>query len=227
LSYGDCSQVYAGDILTFKLIVENKTRRDRFDIGIDIQGDKSTRHDFSAEEEWSMSCRTRALQRGWQNLPEVQVNTRYPFGLLFSWSKKSNMNKKALIYPKPAAWEDFPVSSAANKQTANRKKISHDDFSGLRRFRAGDPPQHIDWKTYARGKGLYSKEFVSGEVPELFFKWEDSEGDKEQRISQLTRWVLEAAKEGISFGMALPGFSVAAGTSEKHMQTCLKRLALL
>lgn len=226
LSYGNCSAVFAGNMLNYSLILTSRTKRDRYDIGIDIHGDQSRRKDFPASDVLNIICSTRVNKRGWHKLPAVQVNTRYPLGLLFSWSKSAELDRKTLVYPQPAEWQEFPVRYSGNSPKSVMIKNNHEDYSGSRKFRKGDPPQHIDWKAYARGKGLYSKEFVGGELPEMSFNWADTHGDKEHRISLLTRWVIEAGAQGISFGLELPGKKILPANDESHLFECLKALAL-
>jgi uncharacterized protein (DUF58 family) len=227
LAYGSCNPVFAGKLLSYTLILRNQTKRDRFDIGIDIKGDESRRRDFSAYETLNIECSTRVSSRGWHALPPVQVNTRFPLGLLFSWSKPSQLAKKSLVYPVPAEWQEFPPRYSGNASTQRQSRMDNDDFSGLRQYRKGDSPQHIDWKTFARGKGLHSKEFSGGEMPIMVFRWSDTTGDKEHRISLLTRWVIEAGTQGISFGLKLPVQELAPSRSEKQVAKCLKLLALM
>lgn len=227
LSYGECKPVFAGKLLSYTLVLKNQTQRDRFDIGIDIKGDKSRRRDCSAYETLKIECTTRVKHRGWHSLPDVQVNTRFPIGLLFSWSKPAQLEKKSLVYPQPAPWTDFPVRYSGNSTAQIQSRRDNDDFSGLRQYRKGDSPQHIDWKTYARGKGLHSKEFSGGEMPIMIFNWSDTAGDYEQRISLLTRWVIEAGTQGIRFGLDLPGHKVDVSNDELQVTKCLQLLALM
>ena len=226
ISYGTCQPAFAGDKLSYKLLLTNHSKRERYDIGIDIEGEKSRRRDFTGYETQAIECSTMVKTRGWHSLPSVQVNSRFPLGLLFSWSRPSNLDRKCLVYPEPAPWQEFPTRYTAGAVNQVQKKSSTDDYSGLRLFRDGDPPQHIDWKSYARGKGLYSKEFLGGESPVMIFRWEDTRGDREFRISLLTRWVVEADKQGIRFGLDLPGVTLAADRNDKHAAACLKQLAL-
>ena len=227
LSYGDCKPVFAGKLLSYTLVLRNQTPRDRYDIGIDIKGEQSRRRDFSANETLNIDCSTRVKKRGWHVLPPVQVNTRFPLGLLFTWSKQTRLEKKGLVYPSPSAWQDFPERYSGNSMVQTQSRRSNDDFSGLRQYRKGDSPQHIDWKTYARGKGLYSKEFSGGEMPLMIFKWGDTAGEKEQRISLLTRWVIEAGAQGIRFGLDLPGHVISPSNDDKQVPKCLQLLALM
>ncbi|NOY16524.1 MAG: hypothetical protein GXP23_06300 [Gammaproteobacteria bacterium] len=104
ISYGTCSAVFAGNILRYTLILSNRSKRDRYDIGIDMKGDQSRRRDFSARDVLTIECSTRVRKRGWYSLPTMQVNTRYPLGLLFSWSKPTGLDRKTLVYPEPAKW---------------------------------------------------------------------------------------------------------------------------
>lgn len=52
------------------------------------------------------------------------------------------------------------------------------------------------------------------------------EGDTETRISQLTRWVLDAHAAGLSYGLRLPGTERAPDSGEAHFRLCLEALAL-
>ena len=226
LSYGGCNPVFAGNMLNYKILLSNSAKRDRYDIGIDIEGEQSQRRDFTANETLTIECSTLVKKRGWYTLPAVQVNTRYPLGLLFSWSKPVALERKCLVYPRPSPRHQFPDSVGGESVKPVQSNVSSDDFSGLREFREGDTPQHIDWKTYARGKGLYSKEFLGGEMPEITFKWEQTFGDREGRISLLTRWVIDAGAQGIKFGLKLPGTSIQPSNDELHIAKCLATLAL-
>ena len=226
LSYGECRPVFAGKKLSYTLILSNQTARDRYDIGIDIKGNQSRRRDFAANENLHIECSTLVKKRGWYSLPPVQVNTRFPLGLLFSWCRPAELGRKGLVYPRPAEWQEFPARYSGNSFKPTQSRNSNDDYSGLRQYRKGDSPQHIDWKTYARGKGLYSKEFLGGDMPQMIFNWEDTYGDREQRISMLTRWVIEAGAQGIRFGIELPGVQVQPSNDDGQIAKCLKILAL-
>ena len=226
LSYGDCRPVFAGNNLSYTIILRNRSERDRYDIGIDIRGDQSRRRDFSANETLHIECNTKVKTRGWYKLPPLQVNTRFPLGLLFSWSRQAKLGRKTLVYPRPAGWQEFPARYAESSNKPIQSRNSNDDYSGLRQYQKGDSPQHIDWKTFARGKGLHSKEFLGGDMPLMMFSWNDTQGDKEQRISLLTRWIIEAGVQGIRFGIDLPGYYIAPSNDEQQIAKCLKILAL-
>jgi uncharacterized protein (DUF58 family) len=62
---------------------------------------------------------------------------------------------------------------------------------------------------------------------ELWINWSDtSVKGIEQKLSQLTRWVLLADKANLSYGLKLPDAVIQPGTSKHHLESCLKQLAL-
>ena len=85
----------------------------------------------------------------------------------------------------------------------------------------------MDWKAVARGRPLSIKEFTGGGAAQLWFGWSQLEGlETESRLSQLTRWVLEAEQEGGEFGVRLPGITINLDSSSGHTIKCLEALAL-
>ena len=63
-------------------------------------------------------------------------------------------------------------------------------------------------------------------VEELLLDWDRFGGlDAEQRLSRLSRMVLDASRAEIRYGLALPGQRVPAGAGELHKHRCLGALA--
>ncbi|MCP5430773.1 MAG: DUF58 domain-containing protein [Chromatiaceae bacterium] len=86
-----------------------------------------------------------------------------------------------------------------------------DDFAGLRGYRPGDLPSQIDWKSYARERGLNTRVFSGQAATPLWLDWVDAPGnDVELRVSALTRAVLDAESAGRHYGLR-PGLDDCAG----------------
>jgi uncharacterized protein (DUF58 family) len=49
---------------------------------------------------------------------------------------------------------------------------------------------------------------------------------REARLSRLARWVILASRNGLRFGLRLPGSEVALGEGEAQRERCLRELAL-
>jgi uncharacterized protein (DUF58 family) len=102
-----------------------------------------------------------------------------------------------------------------------------EEFQTLRSYKPGDTPRQIAWKALAREKGLLVKEFGAMASTDLWLDYEALRGlGAEDRLSRLTWWVLEAERMQLSYGLKLPGRSIAPSTGALHRGLCLEALAL-
>ena len=103
-----------------------------------------------------------------------------------------------------------------------------DDFAGLRAYHTGDPPRHIAWKAAARGQGLLTKQFSGQAASEVWLSWEQLPPRMalEEKISCLTRWVLEAHALRLAFGLRLPRLELPIAGGDAQRKRCLEALAL-
>jgi uncharacterized protein (DUF58 family) len=116
---------------------------------------------------------------------------------------------------------------AAADGAAGLHRVGDDDFAGLRSASPGDPPQRIAWKAYARNDVLLLKEFSGGTQEPCMLDWDMlPDLGTEERLSQLTRWCLDADAAGRSLGLRLPGNAIPLGAGPKHLEACLEALAL-
>ncbi len=229
VSVGRCHSAFAGSRLGFEVCLQNHSDRRRYDVGVDVEGSEGQRLNLSPGELVCLPCEMNVNRRGWVKLPAVQVNTRYPIGIMFTWSRGIGNGQKCLVYPRPGPLEPFQAGGEggviSDSHTVSRP--GHDDFAGLKPYQVGDALQHVDWKSFARGKGMHTKTFAVGQLPDLVLDWDATRGtDTESRLSLMTRWVIEADKLGIRYGMSLPGKQFAPDNGDNHKQACLRELAL-
>ena len=72
-----------------------------------------------------------------------------------------------------------------------------------------------------------TKQFGGGVSEELWLKWEMlGNYPVEERLSRLTRWVLEADERGMAYGLILPNREIKSQRGEAHRRQCLEALAL-
>ena len=102
-----------------------------------------------------------------------------------------------------------------------------EDFAGLKRFVVGDSPRNVAWKAYARSGQLLSKRFAGADTSSQWFDFTAVEAsDVEERLSILTRWIIDADRAGEDYGLKLPGLSLEPSHGETHRRRCLEALAL-
>ena len=97
-----------------------------------------------------------ATQRGWLRPGRVRVESRFPLGILLSWSWV-DLDQALLVYPRPLP-ADLPAHLSAgadeDDEGARSRGQGSDDFQGLRAYQVGDSKQRLHWKAYSRGQGL-------------------------------------------------------------------------
>jgi uncharacterized protein (DUF58 family) len=184
------------------------------------------RCDVRAGEAGQATVALPAPKRGRFDLPVFTVFSRYPLGLFKAWSPV-HVRGEHTVYPTPAPEASLPHKRHDAQRGQGDRGQGADDFAGLRGYRSGDSLRHVHWKAVARGRDLLTKQFGGDQVEELWLEWDDvPEGDQEQRLSVLTRWVLDAEKAGVEYGLRLPGAEVALGRGSDHQMRCLTELAV-
>ncbi|WP_462321979.1 DUF58 domain-containing protein, partial [Halochromatium sp.] len=167
--------------------------------------------------------------RGLMRLDEIQIDTRYPLGLFRSWALVQTP-AQVLVYPRPAPQAPPAGLAVAPEQRAkdaakSSQDLGADDFIGSRAYRAGDSPRQIDWKTLARERGLVTKQFGGDQAARVQLDLRQHHGNLEQRLSLLTRQVLDAEARDLRYGMQLGAEAIPYGKGERHKHRCLEALA--
>ena len=166
-----------------------------------------------------------APQRGWFTPGRLLVETRYPLGLLRAWTWV-DLKAKALVYPRPI-FVPMPEPELSQRDEGEvADLVGSDDFNALRDYQPGDSVRHILWRRYARTDELVLKEYSGFVEPRTRFSLEQASGDVEQRLSQVTGWVINAGRSGQEFALSLPDADLESGIGDAHVATALERLAL-
>jgi uncharacterized protein (DUF58 family) len=173
--------------------------------------------------EISQLCST----RGVHSLQPLRCQTLFPLGFLQAWSWVF-LEARCLVYPQPIEPDARFVSGQSQQDEYSQDyQPGVEEFYGLRSYQKGDLLSRVHWKSFAREKGLQTKEFVDYLHDPDLFNYEDFPGvDKETRLSYLSFLLLQAEREGKRYGLALPGASIAVGMGEEHLHRCLTQLAI-
>jgi uncharacterized protein (DUF58 family) len=217
--------VFAGQRAEFRLAVGNATVAPRYEIELVRRGHRPGPMDLAAGASTIVRLGVDTERRGWANLGRFSIESRHPGALLRAWTW-IHMDVRCLVYPTPAA-PGRALPDGIGPGGVGRTTSGDDDFAGLRTAVPGDPPQRIAWKAYARNDQLLLKQFAGGDRAPCLLDWELlPELEAEARLSQLTRWCLDADSEGRALGLSLPGVRIPLGTGPIHVAACLEALAL-
>jgi len=161
---------------------------------------------LEAEQETPVSLSLRPRKRGRHQLPPIELETSHPLGL---WQARLEIipTDPQWVYPRPAGDQPLPPPIEEGADT-NLHRPGDEDFHSLRDYQPGDPLARIAFKRSAIRDGkLLTKTFMGqpggGQVLDL--NYQHAEGDPEQRLSQLTRWLLQAEQTGQPWQLTLPG----------------------
>jgi len=217
--------VFAGEAAGFEIRIDNPADVERRQLQLTLQDAQSLA--MAPHSTAHVTLYSITQTRGWHRAGTVTLSSTYPLGLFRAWSP-IRFELKALVYPKPAPLETaFPKTSSAQTQQGFSRKGA-DDFYGLQEYQSGDSIKHIHWKAFAKGLGVFSKQYGGEQsLEEVWLDYEHAPGHNiEQRLSQLCRWVVDAEQAGIRYGFALPGLKLPPDNGLAHYRKCLEALAL-
>ncbi|QMV75695.1 DUF58 domain-containing protein [Comamonas piscis] len=230
---------FAGQALRLDLRLDNPSRRARYALGIrHYQGTALSLADVAAQASTQLQLSTTAERRGYQSLPAVLVETRFPLGVFRMWTV-FRTTEKALVYPSPETNPPpLPLGLAdAGTGSSASLRASSGEFDGVRGYRRGDPLKLVVWKKAATAMATGNGHFVVRDNQHQAQQdlWLDAQhcglAEREGQLSRLAAWVLMADQQGLRYGLRLGQASPAhagqpADSGPEHRQACLRALAL-
>lgn len=250
LRSGKSHPVFAGEIAHFEIQIENPAAVPRYSLtlswpkysipDVPIQDDGKPAKG-RRQVEWDnqdviadvlpgnttpMKLALPAQQRGWLRARVFSLGTEFPLGLFHAWTW-AELDQVCLVYPRPApAGHPPPPTAGMNGMTASSRS-GQDEFAGLRNYQRGDSLKSVHWKSLPKLQTPMVKQFAETLEHELWLDWDSLPTlDTEARLSQLTRWVLEAEGTSRSYGLRIPGLVLEPNRGDTHQHQCLKALAL-
>jgi len=215
----------------FRLSLGGTAKQSRHAIRVlDEFGDLLADVDTVVEGE-SQHLALKAPQRGRMFVGRLTIETRYPLGWVRAWSYVEP-DASTIVFPAPVG--DLPVpaayvSASQGGQTRPALHSEQEEFAGLREWRPGDSPGRIAWRRVARDGGLLVKQYEAPlQSEDCVFDWASLPGNLtlEQRLSQMTVWLLQARVTHTRCALILPDARLGPDDSATHYRDCLERLAL-
>jgi uncharacterized protein (DUF58 family) len=223
---GRSEPVFAGQDALFEIRLRNSSSHPRPGIRLEMPGVEASESDLEANSTTALHLSEPSASRGLLKLGRFSVSSRYPLGLLRAWCYVE-LDADCLIYPQPGP--KMPAADAPDYSHSQQgdKGVGVDDFVGIRLYREGDSPKHINWKALAREQGLQTKQFGGDRSEKRWLDWDSLTGlNSEAKLSRLCRGVLDACDAQQEYGLRLPGIEITPGRGQQHRHQCLQALAL-
>ena len=223
ISLGEVTSVFLGQEIHLPLGIHLKHKGDEIPVVIKTQLDSGDTviHEANLTDIESNSARFSLIprKRGRYTIVNVLISTSFPFGL-FRVQQSLATKRPFWVYPKPL------VNGSKETGTSNHHNSDTDDSIILRQYRLGDPVRRIHKKSLAMGQQVLVKD-VEGLAHNLqWLRWEQLQDmTDEKRLQVLTQQVMDADRQGRSYGLSLPTGKVNPASGEAHKHHCLRMLA--
>lgn len=222
----EASPGFAGGHVTIRLLLATE-RLETGDLRLE-PGDNMVASDLDATypvRGASLELQMRVRRRGRWRMPALRLSSVAPFGLFHTWTWL-NIDAGTLVYPRPDGALPVPETDGQDGGDLHSRH-GQDELAWLREFREGDSPRQVAWKAYARGAPLLVRDYSGSAARSRDFDFDSLTAlDVEARLSQLTRWIMDAQARGDSWVLHLPGAAPLAGTGAEHRAQSLAQLAL-
>ena len=221
---------------SFTVKLTNARRSDRIGLGVAVleasHEDRWAYTDVPGQGQSSVTVSFKPERRGLHRLPTLTAETRFPLGTFRVWTVWRPA-AQMLVYPAPEPHAPpLPPGEPRAGGARTQRQHSAGEFDGVRAYRRGDPLKLVVWKQAAKAQARGSSDLVSRDTEqaqrhELWLDYTQAGGsDPERRISRLCAWVLQAEREGLDYGLRLPGITVKPSRGEGHKRQCLEALAV-
>jgi uncharacterized protein (DUF58 family) len=164
-------------------------------------------------------------RRGRLDIDRFKLSTSFPFGLFRAWTYV-HLRTGVLAWPVPRGRREPPPEAANSGNSPALHRAGDEEWSGLREFRSGDSPRQVAWGAYARGRGLLVKTYQSSAAHHRTFDLALVPGELEERLEQLSAWIVAAHARGERYGLRLGSQEWPPEGGNEHRARCLDALAL-
>ena len=223
---GRADAVFAGERAAFEILVVNPGERPRYIIDLELVDEPPVSVDIAAGQTAHVTLHKTTERRGRLAPGRISISSVYPLSLFRAWAYVE-LDMSCVVYPQPGPPRSIPPHAVYRPNQTGDKGRGVDDFAGFRPYRPGDSPRHLFWKAAAREQALLVKQFGGHRADELWLDWNDlPDLPVEARLGQLCRWVLDADREQLHYGLRLPGIEQPINSGPAQRARCLELLAL-
>lgn len=220
--------VFAGDVSHWMFSFKNEYAKTRENIFAKWQvagKDEGAHFAVEARDELTVAVPISVSHRGVYTPGRLLLESRFPLGLLRCWTWL-RWDAAIEVYPQPIN-QPLPRSFSVDESSDGDHPVSGgDDFNALNPYKPGDSLKLIAWKSYAKEKGLMTKEFSQNLSREIWMDFSQmANPDKEVRLSILCHWAIHFHQKNENYGVKLPGIKIEPACGENHRAQVLSALA--
>lgn len=191
-------RVFANRPSTYTLSLSSSSQRDLYDIHCLSSGAQQHCKIIRADKPAVLTFSHCYDKRGEKRLESVQCESGFPLPHQ-TFFKVFDIDAAFVVYPEPQG-ESIDTFIAKNSALYGEK----DDFEGVKSYENSDRFSQVYWPSLAKGDTLMSKVFShTAETRVLHFDFLACGRNDEQRLSQLTLWVLECEQRSYAFTIAI------------------------
>ena len=191
---------FANATSSYALSIINPSESSVYDINVLLEDTKQVKHiaSIKANDTATISLHSLFAQRGEAELPKLELNSLFPLPHEIKY-KRITINESILVYAQPKGVSLFDFYSIDDSRNG---EIS--EFDGIKDFIQGENISSIHWASLAKSDSLKSKNFLYEENKKtLHFDFATLDGNVEEKLSQLTLWVLECEKNQLDFTLEI------------------------
>ena len=176
----------------------NKTS-DSFALSFGCNESKTFLSALSAGQKQILSIPLTPKSRGSFEIQNCSLESLFPLGTIrFVWKFPEKFH--ALVYPQPKG-----ISLEAFLRRQQSSFGEENDFEGITVHSGVIHLSKIHWPSVAKGITAIKKFAYEVPLEHLFFDFSAAGKNDEERLSQLTLWVLDCEKQALPFKIQMPG----------------------
>jgi len=218
--------VFQGDAAAVELCLSQPRARRREQIALRFSDGEPLMVTLENAGDTFVTVLAPTTRRGYLEPGLLTIDSVYPVGLMRVWSH-IRFRFDAAVYPAPVP-DHARTSGWRGRGEGHYSGTSgSEDYVGLKTYETGESLRHVAWKQYARGQGLWSKQYGDPADVRVWVDWDDYAGmDTEQRLARMSWQVCECDAAGRVYGLRLPGVELEPDRGASHRQAALRHLAL-
>lgn len=218
--------VFKGEVAAVELCFSQHRARRREQVALRFAGGEPQLITIDKAGDTFVTVLAPTNRRGYLDPGLLTVESLSPVGLMRVWTY-IRFRFDAAVFPAPVR-DATPIAGGGGAGEGHYSGTSGaEDYVGLKTFETGESLRHVAWKQYARGQGLWSKQYGDPVDSRVWVDWDDYAGmDIEQRLSRMTWKVCAGEADGSDYGLRLPGQEIRPNQGVAHMHRALRSLAL-